>query len=171
MTEPVPKAQFWAQLRWGRVDSVNAKQHTVQVRFEELDGFISGDFGVLAMRPGDYALPPKDAIVLCVMMDARLADGFVLGAFYTDNDAAPLSDAGQRSIASDDLRLGDPNADKFVALANLVKDRLDTIQSHFDNHTHIITVVDTGGATATAATPANAIGSLADVAAENVKAK
>jgi hypothetical protein len=61
---------------------------------------------------------------------------------------------------------------QFVALANLVKARLDTIQQAFDAHTHA--VATTGSATAqtgTAAPTTSLIGPLADVAATKVKAR
>jgi phage baseplate assembly protein gpV len=183
MGEPVPKAQLWAQVRWGRVSSVNADQHTVQVQFEEIDGFVSGDFGVLAMRPGDYALPPKDALVLCLLMDTRLAEGFVLGAFYSEKDAAPLSDAGQRSIASDDLRLGDPDAEDKVALAPKVNDNdtalWNVLNDVCGNTAAVINEAGNGGPSSLQAAFKLAIAAQqlanklppVDVAAEKVKAK
>ena len=82
---------------------------------------------------------------------------------------APLSPAPP----SDVIELSAGGATQFVALANLVMDRLDTIQDKFDNHTHILTVSAQAGAggTATAAVPASAIGALDDVAASKVKAE
>lgn len=53
----------------------------------------------------------------------------------------------------------------FVALANLVKARIDTIQAAFDAHIH--TVAATPGSSSV---PTVVIGPLADVAAQNVKA-
>jgi hypothetical protein len=63
---------------------------------------------------------------------------------------------------------------QFVALANLVKARLDTIQAAFDAHTHVVTgTANPGGLTvaATAAATVAPIGPLADVAAAKVKAR
>lgn len=71
------------------------------------------------------------------------------------------------------LKLGE-GAANFVALANLVKERIDTIQSAFDAHTHIY---DRGTSPTTTQTPtptnvpASPIGSLADVAASKVQAE
>jgi hypothetical protein len=166
-----PPHQVTAQARIGRVSSVDKTRHTAQVQFEEVDGFVSWDLQVLVTRPGDYSLPEADSLVVCLILDGRLGVGFVLGAIYSEDDPAPLDDAGQRSITGDDIRLGDPEAGDKIALAPLVKDRLDALQDAFDNHTHIITVTSVDGDTATAATPANAVGPLQDVAAENVSAK
>lgn len=61
---------------------------------------------------------------------------------------------------------------QFVALANLVQERLDTIQAAFDSHTHITTA--TVGATPTPGVnspTAAPIGPLASVAASKVKAR
>lgn len=69
------------------------------------------------------------------------------------------------------LRVGSASGD-FVALAGLVKSRLDTIQSTFDTHTH--TVATTGSATAqtgTAAAVTSPIGTLAPVASTKLKAE
>jgi hypothetical protein len=41
----------------------------------------------------------------------------VLGAIYTESDAAPLDDAGKRAIVGDDIRLGTSDASAKVALA------------------------------------------------------
>lgn len=62
-----------------------------------------------------------------------------------------------------ELKLG-ASASAYVALANLVKARLDTIQAAYDAHTHI----ETGGTTDPPDPP---IGTLADVAATKVKAQ
>lgn len=64
-------------------------------------------------------------------------------------------------------------AGQFVALANLVKARLDTIQSAFDGHVHAVTGTTAAAGAPIAATilaPAHPIGTLADVAATKAKA-
>ena len=62
-------------------------------------------------------------------------------------------------------------AGDFLALAGLVKARLDTIQAAFDAHTHVVsgTSVSGGAVTGAAAAPTAAIGSLASVAATKAK--
>jgi phage baseplate assembly protein gpV len=131
MHEPA-RSQLYGQIRLGRVSSVDAQRHTAQVQFEEIDGFVSWDLQVLVTRPGDYSLPAPNTPVLCVIMDGRLGVGYVLGAIYTESDGAPLSNAGQRSLAGDDVRLGDPNATDKVAMSPKVKSELDKIKAEFD---------------------------------------
>jgi phage baseplate assembly protein gpV len=167
-----PVSQLYGQIRIGRVSSVDPKRHTAQVQFSEQDGFVSPDLPVLVTRPGDYSLPAENTPVLCLIVDGRLGVGYVLGAIYTESDAAPLDDASKRSVAGDDLRLGAPDASDKVALASLVKDRLDKLQQKFDAHTHDVPYTSPAGpATATAAPTASSVGELDDVAAEKVSAK
>lgn len=156
----------------GRVSSVDTKSHTAQVQFFEIDGFVSWDLQVLVTRPGDYSLPAKDTPVLCALIDGRLGVGFVLGAIYTESDAAPLDDAGKRSIASDDLRLGTPDASDKVALASKCKDNFDKINGELGNISTTLGTL-TGGATVNAAfsTPYTKAYSPSDPAAEKVSAK
>jgi hypothetical protein len=116
MREPLPKSEFYGQFRVGRVQSVDKSAHRATVEFDEIDGMQLADMIVLATRQNDYSLMAQNTPVLCVIIDGRAGYGFVLGTFYTDDDAAPLSDDSQRAIASDDLRLGDPNAEKLVCI-------------------------------------------------------
>lgn len=116
--------------RTGRVSSVDAKAHTVQVEFTEGDGLVTFDLPVLVTRPGDYALPPADALVLCAMQPGNSGIGYVLGCFYSESDAPPLDDAGKRSIPSDDLRLGDPAATKKIALADASKTQIESVLTY-----------------------------------------
>jgi phage baseplate assembly protein gpV len=134
----------------GRVSSVDAKRHTAQVKFDEIDGFVSWDLQVLVMRPGDYSLPPQNAPVLCALLDGTLGVGFVIGAIYTESDAAPLDDAGKRAVVGDDLRLGAADASDKVALSPKVKGELDKIKGELDKISTTLLSL-TGGASAPAA--------------------
>lgn len=167
-----PRAQVRGEFRKGRIDSVDKDNHRAKVKFEEQDGFTSWDLQVLVPVGGDYAMPAQDTPVLCLLLEGRLGTGFVLGAFYTENDSPPLSDAGKRSLVGDDLRLGAADASDKVALAPKVKDELDKIR---DELTKIKTTLAsiTGGITTTATfgTPYTGSYSPSDVAAENVSAK
>lgn len=135
----LPTAQLYGQVRAGRVSSVDSSRHTAQVEFVEVDGAVSFDLHILVTRPGDYSLYTKDTPVLCLILDGRLGVGFVLGAFYTEDDEAPLDDEGARSIAGDDIRLGDPEAEDAVAKAPVCKQNFDDLKSHFDVVWNVIT--------------------------------
>lgn len=128
-------------IRVGRVSSVNAGKHTARVMFEEDDDLVSYDLPVLVARPGDYSLPDVDAPVVCLMAPGSAGVGYVLGAIYTDADAPPLSDAGQRSVAGDDLRLGAADATDKVALAPATKTE---IQKVLDYAQGIATAIQAG---------------------------
>jgi phage baseplate assembly protein gpV len=115
-------------LRTGRVSSVNAKNHTCKVEFFESDGWISDEVRVLARRRGDYALPQADDLVLVAFDENLFAGvGFLLGIMYSEADAAPLDDAGKRSLVSDDLRLGASDATDKVALAPATKSEMQKV--------------------------------------------
>jgi len=126
-------SQLYGQIRTGRVSSVDKKRHTAQVKFDEIDGFVSWDLQVLVTRPGDYSLPVENTPVLCLLVDGRLGVGYVLGAIYTESDAAPLDDDGKRSIAGNDIRLGDPDASDKVALAPKVNDNFSAFWDVIDS--------------------------------------
>lgn len=147
-------------LRTGRVSSVNETKHTVKVEFVDVDdeSLVSRDLGVLVTRPGDYSLPAAGSAVVCAFDGGVDGVGYVLGCLYNDEDAPPLSDKAQRSIASDDLRLGDPEATDKVALAPAVKSELDKIKSELDSiqtalSTHTHPYVDTPIGAATTSPP------------------
>ncbi len=151
--------------RTGKVTSVDADKHTARVQFSEpAGGYESHDLQVGVPLSGDYALPAVDALVLCAVEDGPEGIGYVLCSLYSDSNAPPLSDAGQRSIASDDLRLGDPLATMHAAIAEAVKDRLDTIQSTFDAHIHTTTAtIGPSAVVGIISPPTSSIGALADV--------
>lgn len=128
-----PRSQLYGQIRVGRVQSVDAKRHSAQVEFFEQDGFVSFDLQVLRGFAADYCLPAENTPVLCLLLEGRLTVGYVLGAIYTDSDAAPLNDAGKRSVAGDDLRLGAPDATDKVALAPASKSEIEKVLDYAKN--------------------------------------
>lgn len=125
-------------IRPGRVSSVDEKKHTAQVEFSEIDGLVTFDLSVLVTRPGDYSLPAPGSLVVCLMIPGTSGIGYVFGAIYSESDAPPLDDKGKRSIASDDLRLGDPAASDKVALAPATKTE---IQKAVDYISNVVTVL------------------------------
>lgn len=180
MRPALPKSEFTGTFRWGKVEAVQASPHRLEVKFEEGEGFTSWDMPYLVQRPGDYALPPKDTDVLCLIVDGALGVGFVLGCYYNDAATPPLDDAGKRSIVSDDLRLGAHDAEDKVALAPAVKEELDKIKTELDNiktgletHTHPYTDTPAGPATTSPpVAPPYTVGySPTEPAAEKVSAK
>ncbi len=160
-------------VRVGRVSSANADKHTVDVKFSDIEDSVSPPLSMLMTRSGDYSLPAEDDLVVCLMLEGVEGFGFVLGSIYSSADAAPLDDAGQRSIAGDDLRLGDPEATDAVALAPAVKSELDKVKGELNK---IATTLGTGnappgGGTVTFTTPYVVGYNPTEPAAEKVRAK
>jgi len=86
---------------------------------------------------------------------------------HLKNDGTVLVSGVKIVLDASDVRLGGDTASAYVALANLVKDRLDTIQSLFNAHTH------TGGTISGntgAPQVAQQMPTFASVAASRVKA-
>lgn len=136
---------------------------------------VFADFSLDDLRAGREGVAPSDraahhlANAWCYPGGVDPDDSVLSGASDTQ---LIVGKAGGPELAVDDshVKLGDRAASEFVALANLVKDRLDTIQSAFDSHAH-------GGSTSDGATISDpttameAIGSLSGVAASKTKAK
>ena len=108
---------------------------------------------------------------LVIAVDARryrkkdLEPGEV--ALYNDAGRFVLLKSGRIVADAPELRLGSDAASNFVALANLVLDRLTAIQTTFNAHVH--TGVTTGGGSSGA--PATPMAAPASVAAGKVKAE
>lgn len=93
--------------------------------------------------------------------DHALTDAVFLPGLRTFG--SPLSPAPP----SDVIELSAGGTTQFVALANLVKDRIDTIQQAFDGHVHLYVPGTAGSASSNA--PTDLIGALSAVAAAKVK--
>ena len=82
---------------------------------------------------------------------------------------AAIATTGANMICPSPFSFGNSGAAQFVALANLVKSRLDSIQSAFDAHTHLYSPGPSSPAPT--APPASPIGPLAAVAAGKLKSE
>lgn len=99
----------------------------------------------------------------------HLSDAVAILGVRAKPDAIPDFDGDHMTLGKDG------EGSQFVALANLVKARLDSIQSTFDSHTHaaglLVSAKPGDPVTGTTAVPSSTIGSLADVASATVKIK
>lgn len=94
-------------VRVGVVSTVNRDKCRVCVTFpSSRGGFQSGELPVMvaaseAMR--DYSMPAVDEQVVCVFLPNGPEAGFVLGSFYSDQDAIPdgAEAEGERVIEAD----------------------------------------------------------------------
>lgn len=81
-------------LRTGTVSSVNKKESTVKVYFEDRDNSTSGDLRVVTkntMKKKFYWMPEVDEQVLCLFDPRGGEDGYVIGSFYSDVDKNPAA--------------------------------------------------------------------------------
>ena len=118
-------------VRVGRVSSVGSG--TVRVIIEGESKIVTGNLPVMHARAGnhaDYAMPEPGEQVVCVFLPIGNERGFVLGATYSQSDPVPTSDASQRVIAGDELRLA-----VFDAAQSIV--RGDAFRALFNTHTHM----------------------------------
>lgn len=81
----------------GIVSSVNPKNCTARVHNE----ITSGELSVLvrgSFSAKDYWMPTPGEQVLCIMMPNGNTQGFIVGAFYSDADKPPVTDANKRHV-------------------------------------------------------------------------
>jgi phage baseplate assembly protein V len=91
-------------IRVGRVSSVNPATATARVVFEA-QGIVSYDLPVLqrqTLRNKDYYLPDVGEHVVCIFLPTGNAEGFVLGAIYSDEDQPPASSQDKRAVQFED---------------------------------------------------------------------
>lgn len=79
-------------LRTGTVSSVNEKDATVKVHFEDRDDSTSGDLRVVSrntMNQKHYWMPDVDEQVLCLFDPRGEEEGYVIGGLYSEQDKTP----------------------------------------------------------------------------------
>lgn len=83
-------------IRVGIVNQVDAQTCSAIVEFEDQDNVITSKLPILvrgSAKNKDYWLPAENEIVLCIFLPIGLADGFILGSFYNDEDTPPTTNA------------------------------------------------------------------------------
>lgn len=68
-------------VRFGVVSSINEKNGTVRVLFEDKDNMISDELPLLSF---EYNMPSIKDQVLCIFLPNGLQQGFCLGSFYSE---------------------------------------------------------------------------------------
>lgn len=76
-------------IRVGRVNSVNPKQGTVRVLFEDRDNLISEE---LFLLDHEYNIPEVGDQVLCLFLGNGIEQGFCLNGFYSSINPPPVRD-------------------------------------------------------------------------------
>lgn len=88
-------------IRVGNVDSINAENGTVRVRFPDRDDKITGELKVIyskTHKDKDYYMPDIDEIVVCIFLPNQQEEGFVLGTFYNEVDTIPEGATSDKKI-------------------------------------------------------------------------
>lgn len=86
-------------IRIGEVSSVDPKNCTARVVFDDEDGFISNDLPIVqrnTQNTKDYWLPAVGEDVVCLFLPCGEEDGFILGSFYADEIEPPISSETKR---------------------------------------------------------------------------
>lgn len=130
---------------------------------------------------GFSSVPAKEAECICVsvggshnhLVAISVDDRRYRPKDMEEQEVALYNSKGIKVFIDKDgiVNLGNKAASDALALASLVKSRLDTIQSTFDSHIHTTTAtIGPSPATGVISPPTSPIGSLADVASSKVKA-
>lgn len=84
-------------IRVGLISSINPDNMTAKVIFPDKDDMLSGDLKIVnrgSAKNKCYWLPDIEEQVLCVMNpnSKNLNDGWIVGSYFSDVDAPPISD-------------------------------------------------------------------------------
>lgn len=88
-------------IRIGIVSSVNPKNCTAKVLFEDQDEAVSYDLFVInhnTQDNQDYWLPDVNEAVLCLFLPIGIETGFIIGSYYSDVDKPADNDQNVRSM-------------------------------------------------------------------------
>lgn len=88
-------------IRIGEVSSVDSKNCTARVVFDDEDGFVSNDLPVIqrnTQSTKDYWLPAIGEDVICLFLPCGEEDGFILGSFYADEITPPVNSETKRYL-------------------------------------------------------------------------
>lgn len=92
-------------VRIGVVSSSDPATATVRVAFDDKGGVVSYDLPVLqrqTLQNKDYAVPEPGEHVVCLFMPNGNAQGFCLGAFYSDVDTPKEESLDVRAVEFSD---------------------------------------------------------------------
>lgn len=92
-------------IRIGRVSSVDVNTNTARVAFSDKDDLVSGNLMIVnrgSMADKDYWIPDIDEQVLCLMLPNKsglgLNEGFIIGSFFSAEDAPQERSADVRAV-------------------------------------------------------------------------
>lgn len=92
-------------IRVGVVSSIDADAETARVVFDDQDEVVSYDLRVVvrsALSNKDYWVPDVDEQVLCFFLPTGVETGFIVGSFYSSEEARPVSSPDIRAVQFND---------------------------------------------------------------------
>lgn len=92
-------------IRSGRISSINPENGTARVVFADKDNLVSYDLPVLqrsTLKNKDYGMPDIGESVVCLFQPNGIAEGFVVGAHYNEEDVPPVTDPDVRMVKFED---------------------------------------------------------------------
>lgn len=103
--QPLSTNYIFYKISIGRVSSVDVNTNTARVAFSDKDDLVSGNLMIVnrgSMADKDYWIPDIDEQVLCLMMPNKsglgLNEGFILGSFFSAEDAPQERSADVRAV-------------------------------------------------------------------------
>lgn len=92
-------------IRSGRISSINPENGTARVVFADKDNLVSYDLPVLqrsTLKNKDYGMPDIGESVVCLFQPNGIAEGFIVGAHYNEEDRPPTTDPDVRMVEFED---------------------------------------------------------------------
>lgn len=112
-------------IRIGIVSSVNPRNCTAKVLFEDQDEAVSYDLFVINQNTQDnqdYWLPDVNEAVLCLFLPIGIETGFILGSYYSEVDKPANTNPDVRSIRFKDGTVIQYNRGTHKLIATCVGD-------------------------------------------------
>lgn len=92
-------------VRVGKVSSIDPKNMTARVVFEDKDNMVSDDFSIIVpftKKDKFYSMPTINEQVLCVMLPNGTSNGYIVGSIYNEEDIPPISNKDKFHIKFED---------------------------------------------------------------------
>lgn len=92
-------------IRVGRVSSVDEKNVTARVVFEDRDSMVSDDLNILmpfTMKDKMYFIPAINEQVLCIMIPNGTSKGYIAGSIYNASDKPSVQNKDKFHIKFED---------------------------------------------------------------------
>ncbi len=92
-------------IKIGKVSSINPQNCTARVLFEDEQNLVSYDLPIIVpftLADKAYYMPKINERVLCVFLDNKRSQGYILGSFYAKNRLPPFQDENVSYIKYED---------------------------------------------------------------------